>query len=178
MSRRGGGLRNGLIALGVLVCGLGPAAASSLPSGSKTAEVIVDGQRYELTAYKGTYTEFDSHFGASTQPWWGNQSVAADLAENVFKNQGNLADGIAGTSEAMFVWKFESNKAFAETYLTGRRSYELETGFDEAYVDAVAVPEIDGAGLAQGALALGAIGLWMIGRDRTRNGAMPDTRSV
>ncbi|MEX0448777.1 hypothetical protein V6X63_03355 [Spiribacter sp. 221] len=147
-----------LVAIALLL--LAPSAAGELIAGGNSKEVVVDGQRYEFTAYQGTFSEFDSAFTASTLPWWGSASVAQQYATEVY-GAPFLADGLS-ESDAHYVYFQSSPSLVAAYYDPDEQSAVVKsyvTSAELVFVNARAVPEIDGEALAQGLLAIAALGL-------------------
>ncbi len=66
-----------------LVAGLA-LASIGLTAGEAHALVVnVGGQDYDVTTFKGTWTEYSSTYDVNVLPWWNNQSLAYTFTETV-----------------------------------------------------------------------------------------------
>ncbi|MEX0450110.1 hypothetical protein V6X63_10160 [Spiribacter sp. 221] len=169
--RRGLGQRAALAAL--LAVAVSPAADAN------TTRVIVDGFYYDIGS------EFTNSPPTSTTPsnryapWFGSGDTAGAFAIAAFdagvgtESTVRFAYGKSGTTNnAEAARPNVDGSGGIEAYYAGINGSAVF-----AYVDGapVVVPEIDGAALAQGALAIAGVGLWFAGRGRAGH-ARGDTR--
>ncbi|MEX0450109.1 hypothetical protein V6X63_10155 [Spiribacter sp. 221] len=152
----------------------GAIAITSGVASANTTSVVVEGFRYQIGVETTSNPPDSSDVSSGYAPWFGSLDLARDYAKAAY------AAGVGKSDPVYFAYgrAGEINQAVFATSATDTPSTSSGSGEkDFAFVDgaAVEVPEIDGAALAQGALAIAGIGLWFAGRGRAAH-ARGDTR--
>ncbi|MEX0448779.1 hypothetical protein V6X63_03365 [Spiribacter sp. 221] len=151
---------------------LGVFGLPSLGQAEDTEQIVVDTVTYTVSYASGdrdVYTA--SPYNLSTTSWYGNATLAESLASQSTQDRLVSNDSDIG---AVFVYDFITSNNIS-IFSTGDKSeldrfspLDPDTKVTFAYESSAPsyVPEIDGAALAKGALAIAALGLWAGARRR------------
>ena len=79
------------LAVGALAASVEDAAAIPAP----VTQVTVNGVTYNLSFFDGSYNDSTEKFNVATMPWWGNEQLAFDIAEQqrIDSNNGPTVSG-------------------------------------------------------------------------------------
>ncbi|MEX0450135.1 hypothetical protein V6X63_10290 [Spiribacter sp. 221] len=131
---------------------------------------IDDGTTYTFTVESYSYDQKTDLIKAN--PWWGNESLAKDIATRSDATGGSSPAG----TDALFAYStfVSGDDLYVSTYGTKGtvdalkgRSPETTMQVNYAEFQSISyVPEIDGAALAKGTFALAALGLYTLGARR------------
>jgi hypothetical protein len=122
-----------------LVAGLA-LASIGLTAGEAHALVVnVGGQDYDVTTFKGTWTEYSSTYDVNVLPWWNNQSLAYTFTETVKTQLGEfpVENGAVGPYFSFETFNYPDGHPWAELphyklYLWDNRGcYTPDCGFPQ-----------------------------------------------